>query len=91
MNNHQLNSPNFINDCLSGKTLPEDINQAVDKWHEDKEGGKVELSEALGMTRDEYSLWLKNADIIYAILQARKLNIPINELVTLESKPRMSV
>ena len=60
----------FINLCLAGKTLPEEIDEFVDAWHADPEGG--ELHDYLGMTEEEYSLWLLVPDALLCILKARR-------------------
>ena len=46
---------NFIEKCLNGEALLDDIDDFVDEWHESK--GNIPLYEFLGMKKSEYSLW----------------------------------
>jgi hypothetical protein len=59
----------FIELALNGEALPDEIDDFVDAWHEDS--GEEELDEFLGMTPEEYSLWITNPDFIEIILAAR--------------------
>ena len=60
---------NFIDMCLSGDALPDEIDDFVDRWHE----GDSDLSihEFLGMTREEYLSWVKDPNALPRILDAR--------------------
>lgn len=43
-------------------TDEKEIDDAIDKWHEDKEDSRS-LWEVLDWTRDEYDFWLINGEI----------------------------
>ena len=60
----------FIDLCLAGEASIEEIDDFVDAWHADPEGG--ELHYYLGMTEEEYSLWLRAPDALPCILRARR-------------------
>jgi len=60
---------NFIDACIAGTALFEDIDDFVDKWHGSKEDG--ELHEFLGMSVDEYNLWMVDASALQTIVDAR--------------------
>lgn len=62
---------NFVDLCLSGDVLEDEIDDFVDKWHEDEESN-LELYEYLGMSWDEYSVWATKPSILPFILVARK-------------------
>lgn len=61
---------NFIDLALSGNAGLEDIDDFVDAWHESD--GSVTLPDFLGMTPDEYALWVSNPETIEVILRARR-------------------
>ena len=65
----------FIQLALNGEVLPDEIDDFVDAWHEGT--GEGELHEFLGMTLEEYSLWLSNPDFIEIIIAARYNNQPL--------------
>lgn len=60
----------FIDLCLSGDVLEDEIDGFVDSWHED-ESTDLELHEYLGMSWDEYSVWATRPSILPFILSAR--------------------
>ena len=60
----------FIDLCLEGKVPLDDVDDFVDRWHETPEG--FELHDYLGMTPEEYSLWLRVPDALPYIIKARR-------------------
>jgi hypothetical protein len=60
----------FIDLCLSGDVLEDEIDSFVDSWHEDDET-TLELHEYLGMSWEEYSVWATRPSILPFILSAR--------------------
>lgn len=69
----------FIELCLSGEVLKDEIDNFVDKWHEGVEGQDEELYEYLGLTWYEYSLWATKPSILGAILVSRKRGINLDD------------
>lgn len=64
---YKEDSLNFMELCLQGKALPEEIDDYIDAWHE---GDSDEsLHEYLGMSSEEYSLWIKNPNAIHSIIE----------------------
>lgn len=61
----------FIDLCLSGDVLEDEIDDFVEKWHDDSEM-KIDLHEYLGMSWEEYSIWATKPSILPFILSARK-------------------
>ena len=61
----------FVALALNGEVLMDEIDDYVGKWHEGD--SPLPLHEFLGMTRDEYSLWLDSPDALGLILAGRKL------------------
>lgn len=60
----------FIEECLSGVTKPENIDDYVEKWHNGNTG--ITLQEYLGMTLSEFRRWIINDEEIYKIIEERK-------------------
>lgn len=60
----------FIDLCLSGECLLEDIHDFIDEWHDGDYPN--ELHEFLGMSWDEYSRWVSNSYILPYIVKARR-------------------
>jgi hypothetical protein len=62
---------NFVDLCLSGDVLEDEVDDFVESWHED-ENSTQELHEYLGMSWEEYSVWATRPSILPFILSARK-------------------
>lgn len=65
-----ITSHNFVQDCLSGYTTPDKIDDYVSTWH--KSSSTEGLREFLGFTETEYAEWLINPNILLDILCRRK-------------------
>lgn len=63
---------NFIQDCLTGDALLEEIDDYIDKWHDGE--SDLPLHTYLGMSRDEYGTWLESPDRLTYIVAAHKRN-----------------
>jgi len=63
-------SESFVSLAISGHATVEQIDDYVDRWH--SEPGNLSLHEFLGMSRDEYALWVRSPDMLGAILTSRK-------------------
>ena len=61
--------PSFLDRCLSGDALIEDIDDYIDDWHQGD--SDQSLHEFLGMTRDEYRFWVKDPNCLPYIVSAR--------------------
>ncbi|MCC2608002.1 hypothetical protein [Planctobacterium marinum] len=61
---------NFIDLCLSGEAFLDEIDDYVDKWHEDEESPQ-ELHEYLGMTEKEYGYWICKPSLLPFIISSR--------------------
>ena len=69
----------FIDLCLEGKVPLDDIDDFIDRWHEAPEG--FELHDYLGLTQEEYSLWLRVPDALAYIIKARHEAKPLTDVV----------
>lgn len=70
---------NFIDLCLSGERLPEEIDDFVDEWHE--QAPAIPLYEFLGMTKAEYNLWVVDSSVLHFVLDARHSGRDVIELI----------
>jgi hypothetical protein len=73
------NRPSFVERCLAGEVATNEIDDFIDAWHADPDGG--ELHDYLGMTGDEYSLWLRVPDALSCILKARRDREPLTRVI----------
>lgn len=69
---------NFIQKCLNGEALTSDINDYIDVWHESD--SDLELHEFLGMSKEEYVLFVEDEDYLPLIITSHKENTPIKEI-----------
>ena len=71
--------PTFVDLCLEGKILLDEIDDFIDQWHETPQ--RRELHDYLGMTQEEYSLWLRVPDALSYIIKARHESKPLKDIV----------
>ena len=69
----------FINLCVRGKCLLDDIDDYVEAWHGCD--SSLPLHSYLGMSRPEYSLWMMDPDILPFIVEAHRQHRNVNELI----------
>jgi hypothetical protein len=69
----------FVEKCIRGKVLLEEIDDFVDRWHEGKYKGK--LHDFLGMTWKEYSLWVVDPEALPFIITAHREHRDIENLL----------
>lgn len=72
-------SRSFMTLVLNGDILPEEIDDFVDEWHESEQPN--ELNEYLGMTPQEYSLWVSSPASLGLIIAARHNHQPLTDAV----------
>jgi hypothetical protein len=70
-------------DLYSQGQLSEDaIDDFVGAWHGSGDGYGVPLSEFLGLTEDEYGVWVMDARALPVIRASRSQHQPLHEAVT---------
>ena len=65
-----LQPTNFIEFCLAGKALVDDVYAFIDEWH--SSDSQLQLSQYLGMTAEEYALWLEKPESLRFIVYAHE-------------------
>lgn len=77
----------FMDACLSGDALLEEIEDYVDEWHESD--STEELYEYLGLAKEEYAIWVENDATLKIIFHARKIGIPIEKFIRQDQGQRL--
>lgn len=70
-------SSNFVERCLAGEALVEDIYSFIDAWHQ--ADTHLTLPEFLGFTADEYAIWLEKPTSLPFILFSKRSHVPLSE------------
>jgi hypothetical protein len=71
----------FFDLYARGEVSEDAIDDFVDAWHEGAGAEDVPLSAFLGMTGDEYAVWVMDARALPVILEARRTNQDLREMV----------
>jgi hypothetical protein len=74
-------TPTFFTLYSEGCVTAEQADDYVEAWHESGEEETRSLSEYLGMTEEEYGIWVITPRALPAILAARRTNRPLREFV----------
>lgn len=69
---------NFIEMCINGEALEDEIDDFVEKWHEG-ECSDLDLHEYLGMSWEDYSIWATNPSVLRFIIAAKKRNTTLSQ------------
>lgn len=69
----------FINDVINADAILEQIDDYVEKWHELDTSSSI--YEYLGMTEEEYFLWVENDFYLKYIVTAHEQNRSISEVL----------
>jgi hypothetical protein len=77
------NPPTFFDLYSRGHALHGEIDDYIDRWHErdDARARALPLHEYLGLTGDEYELWVHDPDVLPLILIARRQSRPLMEVM----------
>lgn len=67
----------FIQLCLQGEVLPDEIDDFIEKWHQSD--SSEELHEFLGMTWNEYAAWVADKSILSLIIASHKTSKPLHD------------
>jgi hypothetical protein len=69
----------FVDLCLAGEVLLEEIDDFIDDWHRNPKGR--ELHDHLGMNWQEYSVWMNEPDLLPMIVKARRERSNLQEVL----------
>lgn len=79
MSDVEVRHGKFIDLCLNGKVLPEQIDEFVDDWY--ARACPVDLPDYLGMDWDEYLVWVTDPAYLRLILRAHREDLPLASLL----------
>jgi len=65
-----MNSQNFISLCVTGQASAAEIDNYVERWHQNEIGQDQDLAECLGMDAHEYDSWVRDPAELPAIIAA---------------------
>ncbi len=68
----------FIELVLAGEVHREDIDDFIDHWHEGQ--AVCSLAEFLGMSDDEYALWVEQPATLDLIIQAHEVGMRLEKI-----------
>jgi hypothetical protein len=74
-------SSSFLDLYSDGKVTSEHIDDFIDAWHESDDSEQRPLSKFLGMTEDEYSVWLASRGVLPLLVAARWDGRPVAVVV----------
>ena len=69
MSREKRTSSPFFQLYLDGEVLADDIDDFIDQWHE--RPGRKKIFDFLGLTKEEYELWLRDPNALADIASAR--------------------
>jgi hypothetical protein len=65
----------FLDLCIAGRVLLDDIDDYIDQWHDSDDDN--ELSQYLGMTAEEYEIWVHSPETLHLIIASRLNKVPL--------------
>ncbi len=68
---------NFVARCLRGEAFAHDIESEVERWHTST--ASLDLATFLGLSDDEYAIWVEKPAMLEVILMARKQDMTLPE------------
>jgi hypothetical protein len=71
----------FVDACLAGNALLDEIDDWVDQWHDLGDDDPRSLNEYLGFSSPEGELWVRDAFAVRYIIAARRRNVPVENLL----------
>ncbi|HEY1931482.1 MAG TPA: hypothetical protein VGG99_05680 [Acetobacteraceae bacterium] len=71
----------FLELFRDGKVSAQQIADFIEAWHDSDPPERCTLAEFLGMTEDEYTVWLASRKALPSIVAAREEGRPLAELV----------
>ena len=78
----------FVNLFLSGEVFAHEIDDFVDAWHDGND--PQTLSDFLGMTDDEYAIWVERPEVLREILKARQPSLQFKKMIISRARDQSS-
>jgi hypothetical protein len=66
-----------------GDASPDDIDDFVERWRDDREpwAREISLEDYLGLRQDEYQVWVYDPEALPSILEARRSKRPLRAIM----------
>ena len=79
----ETREPSFFDLYSRGEATADQIDDFVGRWHEDEEpwAKDMALHEYLGLSEQEYQVWVYDRDALPQILAARRERQPLREVI----------
>lgn len=82
------NEKTFVDLCLNGEALLSDIDEFVESWHSSETGAS--LHEYLGLSWDEYALWVEKPQVLRFIMYSRKNDVCLAKATSQMEQPSVA-
>lgn len=76
-----MSDMDFVTACVKGRSHLGKIDDYIDAWHEGKAGLDQELDEFLGMTPEEYALWVERPEVLPFIIIAHRVGKSVQDVI----------
>jgi len=74
-----MSEQTFVDQCLEGLATLDEVDDFVEAWHEGEDAR--DLHEYLGLTWDEYALFVERPEALRYIMFSRKRDVPVKEVL----------
>lgn len=81
MSEIQPKTASFLELYRDGQVTAQQIHDFIEDWHVSDDSEQRSLAEFLGMTDDEYTVWMASRAALPAIIAARETSRPLVDLV----------
>ena len=73
-----MSNKTFLQACLDGDVLLEEIDEYINNWH--KEKTDLSIYKYLGLSKKEYDRWLENPLFLKLIIFSHKQDTPLSSI-----------
>lgn len=65
-----MDKQDFVTLCLARSATAEEIDDYIERWHMGLAGQGMQLPDFLGMSPEEYALWVRDPDQLPSIIRS---------------------
>jgi hypothetical protein len=76
-----MSDMDFVTACVKGRSYLQKIDDYIDMWHDGKAGADRELHDFLGMTPEEYALWVERPEVLPFIIIAHRSGKSVQDVI----------
>lgn len=78
----------FVDRCLEGRALLDEVDDFVDEWHESS--ATESLASYLGLSDEEYALWVERPAVLPFILFSRMRGVSLETALRMDEGQRLA-